>query len=208
MTQRSGLMCLAKAPLAGHIILLTVVAACSQPPPAVVGTPPPTTLSTSEAPTSPAEVPVTVVAPVKLAIPALKLDAKVNPVGVDAKGDFQVPPSVDEIGWYRWGPGANTVAGSIVIAGHVDSAAEGKGAFFRLRDLKPGDRMTLTAADGQAREFVVASREQYEKTKIPLEKYFMRDGQPRLTLITCGGPFDRQTRHYRDNIVVTAVPTN
>jgi hypothetical protein len=145
---------------------------------------------------------------VRLSIPALGLDAKVNPVGVDAKGDFQVPPSVDEIGWYRWGPGANAEAGSVVIAGHVDSAAEGKGAFFRLRDLAPGERMTLTGADGQRREFTVVSREQYEKTKIPLEKYFVRDGQLRLTLITCGGPFDRRTRHYRDNIVVTATPTN
>jgi hypothetical protein len=197
----------AKTPIAGCVILLTlVVAACSQPPPAVVGTPPPSTPSTSESSVPPAAI--TPVAPVKLAIPALTLDAKVNPVGVDAKGDFQVPPSVDEIGWYRWGPGANATAGSIVIAGHVDSAAEGKGAFFRLRDLKPGDRMALTGADGQTREFVVASREQYDKTKIPLDKYFMRDGRLRLTLITCGGPFDRETRHYRDNIVVTAVLTN
>lgn len=31
-------------------------------------------------------------------------------------------------------------------------------------------------------------------------------GSPRLTLITCGGPFDAEARHYRDNIVVTAVP--
>jgi hypothetical protein len=27
-----------------------------------------------------------------------------------------------------------------------------------------------------------------------------------LTLITCGGPFDARTRHYRDNVVVTAEP--
>jgi hypothetical protein len=39
-----------------------------------------------------------------------------------------------------------------------------------------------------------------------LDKYFARDGAVRLTLITCGGPFDQDTRHYRDNVVVTAVP--
>ena len=42
------------------------------------------------------------------------------------------------------------------------------------------------------------------KTRIPLERYFARDGALRVTLITCGGPFDRTTGHYRDNVVVTA----
>ena len=28
----------------------------------------------------------------------------------------------------------------------------------------------------------------------------------RLVLVTCGGPFDARRGHYRDNIVVTAVP--
>jgi hypothetical protein len=204
----AALIFMRSMPVLGHIILLALaVAACSQPPPAVVGTP----LAPSTSKTSPSVAPsatVAVVPPIELRVPALKLEAKVNPVGVDAKGDFQVPPSVDKIGWYRWGPGANATNGSIVIAGHVDSAAEGKGAFFRLRDLKPGDRMTLTGADGQAREFAMVSREQYEKTKIPLEKYFVRDGELRLTLITCGGPFDRKAKHYRDNIVVTAVLTS
>jgi hypothetical protein len=30
----------------------------------------------------------------------------------------------------------------------------------------------------------------------------------RLSLITCGGPFDHDSGHYRDNIVVTAVPVD
>ena len=56
------------------------------------------------------------------------------------------------------------------------------------------------------RTYRVVAREEYRKTKIPLDRYFARDGKPRLTLITCGGPFDREAGHYRDNIVVTAVP--
>jgi hypothetical protein len=35
---------------------------------------------------------------------------------------------------------------------------------------------------------------------------FARDGLLRLRLITCDGPFDAKTRHYRDNVVVTASP--
>ncbi len=33
-----------------------------------------------------------------------------------------------------------------------------------------------------------------------------RRGRPRLVLVTCGGPFDRVAGHYRDNVVLTAVP--
>jgi hypothetical protein len=65
--------------------------------------------------------------------------------------------------------------------------------------------VTLVGTAGKAREFEVVARERYAKTAIPLEKYFARDGAVRLTLITCGGPFDPGTRHYRDNVVVTAV---
>jgi hypothetical protein len=55
-------------------------------------------------------------------------------------------------------------------------------------------------------QFTVIAREVHPKTKIPLDRYFARDGNVRLTLITCGGPFDASTRHYRDNVVITAQP--
>ncbi|PZW03324.1 Sortase family protein [Micromonospora phaseoli] len=147
------------------------------------------------------------VPPVRLRIPEIEVTARVNPVGVNERtGEFEVPPSVDQIGWYRYGPGLEAEAGSVVIAGHVDSAEQGRGAFYRLRDLAPGDTLTATGADGTERTYRVVAREEYDKTKIPLERYFARDGRPRLTLITCGGPFDADARRYRDNIVVTAEP--
>ncbi|MEG3635995.1 class F sortase [Micromonospora palythoicola] len=147
------------------------------------------------------------VRPVRLRIPAIGVTARVDPVGVNERTqEFDVPPSVDEIGWYRYGPGLEAESGSVVIAGHVDSADQGKGAFYRLRELAPGDTVTATGEDGTERTYRVVAREEYDKTKIPLERYFARDGRPRLTLITCGGPFDAEARRYRDNIVVTAAP--
>lgn len=144
-------------------------------------------------------------APTRLRIPALDLDTAVDPVGVDpGTGDLAVPPSVDRVGWYRFGPGLAADSGSIVIAGHVDAADQGDGAFFRLGSLEAGDTVVLTGADRRTRMFEVVARERYAKTAIPLDRYFARDGAARLTLITCGGPFDVATRHYRDNVVVTA----
>ncbi|MEU8819212.1 class F sortase [Actinoplanes sp. NPDC048796] len=203
---------------AGLTLTVTAgVAACRAEPADDFGAPAVTTLASTPPTSSPATssaVPVAdgalprasaTDAPARLRVPALDLDARVDAVGIDkATGDFAVPPSVDRVGWYRYGPGFSATAGSIVVAGHVDSAAEGKGAFFRLGSLKPGDAVTLTGADGKDRTFEVVARERYRKTAIPLAKYFARDGAPRLTLITCGGPFDPETRHYRDNVVVTA----
>ncbi|MDG4821702.1 class F sortase [Asanoa sp. WMMD1127] len=147
------------------------------------------------------------VAPATITIDAIDVSATVEPTGVDPRtGDFDVPPSVDQVGWYRFGPGLDATAGSIVIAGHVDSADQGKGAFFRLGRLTEGDTVVVTGNDRKPREYTVVAREEYRKTRIPLDRYFARDGAPRLSLITCGGPFDERTRHYRDNIVVTAVP--
>jgi hypothetical protein len=204
--------------VAGGTLLATfgVVACRSQPEPSFGG--PSVTALTSSAPPASARPSVTVrkgalpdagteVEPARLDIPALDLEATVSAVGIDRKtGDFAVPPSVDRVGWYRFGPGFRATAGSIVIAGHVDSAAQGKGAFFRLGSLQDGDEITLSDRSDNTRAFRVVARERYAKTKIPLNRYFARDGRVRLTLITCGGPFDARTGHYRDNVVVTAEP--
>ncbi|WP_025620556.1 class F sortase [Salinispora cortesiana] len=148
-----------------------------------------------------------VVPPVGLRIPTIGVTATVAAVGINPQtSEFEVPPSVDQVGWYRYGPGLAAPAGSVVIAGHVDSSTQGEGAFFRLRELDQGDRLIVTGSDGQERTYRVIAREEYQKTRIPLDRYFARDGDRRLTLITCGGPFDADTRRYRDNLVVTAVP--
>jgi hypothetical protein len=151
--------------------------------------------------------PVAVVPPRQVRIPAIGVTARVEPVGVVAAGGlFEVPRGVDRVGWYRFGPGLEARAGSVVIAGHVDGRGQGRGAFFRLRELERGDRLTVAGADGRARPFRVIAREDFAKEALPVDRLFARDGAPRLTLITCGGPFDRTTRTYRDNLVVTAVP--
>ncbi|MEU5905090.1 class F sortase [Micromonospora sp. NPDC047467] len=209
----------ALAAMAAGVAALTVatLVACDSQPAEDVGAQEASALATVTAtPPATGGVPVAagdlpagaeVVPPVRLVIPDINVTATVNAVGINERtNEFEVPPSVDQIGWYRYGPGLEADAGSVVIAGHVDSAKQGKGAFFRLRELDQGDTLTATGSDGTARQYRVVAREEYAKTKIPLDRYFARDGEARLTLITCGGPFDAKARKYRDNIVVTAVP--
>lgn len=143
--------------------------------------------------------------PVGLRIPALGVDIAVVAVGVEPNGEMEVPDDVRTAGWYRFGPIPGD-AGSAVVSGHVDSRTQGLGAFHRLRELGVGEPVTVVLADGSERAFVTVARETYDKAEIPLADVFARTGPPRLALITCGGAFDPATRHYRDNVVVYAVP--
>jgi sortase (surface protein transpeptidase) len=145
-------------------------------------------------------------APVRVDVPALGVDTAVIPVGVDDDGQLEVPEDVNTVGWYQFGPAPGAPAGSAVLTGHVDDVRQGVGVFGRIGDLGPGDAVTVTDAGGVARNFTVLSREEWNKTEVPLDRLFDRAGEPRLVLITCGGAFDNSTLGYDDNIAITAVP--
>jgi sortase (surface protein transpeptidase) len=90
-----------------------------------------------------------------------------------------------------------------VIVGHVDSR-QGPAVFFRLRQLVAGDRILVDRADGTSAVFVVSRSERFGKAAFPTEAVYGGTPDAQLRLITCGGRFDRSTRHYVDNLVVFA----
>src|SRR5215217_829079 len=65
-------------------------------------------------PTGPWGVP-----PIKITIPALGIEAKVEAVGQDPDGAMSAPADPDEVAWYKLGPGMG-VAGNVVFAGHIN----------------------------------------------------------------------------------------
>jgi len=144
-------------------------------------------------------------APVRLAVPSLGVDAPVEPVGVRDDGQMALPEDVDRLGWYRFGPVPGG-EGSAVLAGHVDDLRQGLGALAPLREAQPGAEVLVTDADGTATRWEVVSREVIEKQALPVDRLFARWGPPRLTLVTCGGPFLPEVGGYRDNVVVVAEP--
>ena len=166
-------------------------------------TPPATPLVTARdaSPTAPRTVP----APVRISSASLGVDAPVDAVGIAPDGQMELPEDVSRVGWYRFGPEPGA-QGSAVLAGHVDDRQQGPGALFRLRDAAVGDELTVTDAAGTATRWRVVSRELITKQVLPVDRIFARDGAPRLTLITCGGPFLPEYRSYRDNVVVVAEP--
>lgn len=140
-------------------------------------------------------------------LPSLDVTAQVVAVGVDADGGMEIPEDVATVGWYRFGPAPGSAEGSTVLTGHVDDRDQGPGAFFDLKSVEPGDTVEVNQPDGAVLTYDVVAREAFPKSVVPLDRVFDRDGPPRLVLVTCGGPFDQQTRNYLENIVVTAVPS-
>ena len=171
---------------------------------------PPTPSTTEEAPRVVARSAVPAApeqrpAPVRLAVPARGVDTVVDPSGVGPDGQMALPADVDRVGWYRFGPAPGD-EGSAVLAGHVDDREQGLGALAPLRDAAEGDEVVLTDAAGTETRWRIVSREVLQKQVLPLDRLFARQGPPRLTLITCGGPFLAELGSYRDNVVVVAEP--
>jgi LPXTG-site transpeptidase (sortase) family protein len=142
--------------------------------------------------------------PTSLVIPAIDVDVAIVPVGIRADGGMEIP-STTEAGWFEPGVHPGAPFGSAVIAAHIDFGGK-PGAFFRLREIQVGEQVVVRLADGTDRTYQVTERNQVAKQDLPTEEVFRRNGPPVLTLVTCGGAFDRSARHYRDNIVVRAVP--
>ena len=147
-------------------------------------------------------------APARVRVPALGIDAAVDAVGVQEDGAMVVPAEVDRVGWYRFGPEPGAAEGHAVLAGHVDTIAQGPGALFELREVEVGAEITVTDATGAAHSYEVVSRERITKTDLPVDDIFARSGEHRLVVITCGGEYLPGSRRYADNVVVTAVPVD
>lgn len=139
--------------------------------------------------------------PLRLRIPQIGVDSGLMDLGLLADGSLQVPPSGFPAGWYTGGPTPGEL-GPAVIAGHIDW--NGPGVFFKLHELKPGDLVMVRRADGSQPTFRISKVAQYPKDHFPTTLVYGNLDHAGLRLITCGGSFNSQAGHYRDNIVVFA----
>lgn len=156
--------------------------------------------TTTVAPAADAVAPVP--PPVRLTVPAAGIDTGLTGIDLDATGAL-TPPSTDTVaGWYRAGPSPGA-PGPAVVTGHVDSAA-GPAVFFRLRDVRVGDPVSVVRADGTTVRFTVTRVARYPKAAFPAAEVYAPRPGPELRLITCGGTFDHTARSYLDDLVVYA----
>ncbi|MCR6487525.1 class F sortase [Amycolatopsis sp. OK19-0408] len=142
--------------------------------------------------------------PTALDVPAIDAKSTLVPLGLNPDRTVEVPP-VDQplqAGWYEYGPTPGEV-GPAVILGHIDGDHR-KGIFWRLHELKPGDPVHVTRADGGNLTFEVSKVDQIAKKEFPTEAVYGNTSDAELRLITCGGKYDAAERNYLDNVIVYA----
>ena len=145
-------------------------------------------------------------APTALSVPAIGISSPLIELGRNADGTVEVPSLDDpnsKPGWYRNSPAPGTL-GPAIILGHVDSREFGPGVFYSLQNMKAGDSIEVSRADGTVAEFVVDKVESVQKSEFPTLEVYGNLDHSGLRLITCGGEFDPDARSYESNIIVFA----
>jgi LPXTG-site transpeptidase (sortase) family protein len=129
-------------------------------------------------------VAVTPAQPVRLQIPAIKLDYKPVSVGLD-KNRVPIVPKHD-VGWYNLSamPGQGD---NIVFWGHVlrfKSAPKIPAPFARVKELQPGASIIVTTARGEKAYYKVRTSVQVTPDQV---SYILPVGKEQLTLVSCIG---------------------
>jgi len=140
--------------------------------------------------------------PTRVTIGGLRVDAPVEAVGVRPDRSLAVPDDPARLGWWIGSATPGSPRGTVVIAGHVDTAEDGPGALFRLENLPLGATIQVRAGDRVVGYRAVARRS-YPKQRLPKDLYAVGT-TPRLALVTCGGTFHDGV--YSHNVVVYADP--
>ncbi|MFI1923718.1 MULTISPECIES: class F sortase [unclassified Streptomyces] len=169
---------------------------------AAVGRPP-------DAELPPAAKPLGQALPQRIDIPHLGVQAPVVARGLDADGGIDPPPfdQAGVVGWYAAGakPGAR---GTALLVGHVDTETR-PAVFYKLSTLKAGETVRVVRDDGKVAEFTVDDVEVVRRDRFDARQAYgpRQPDRAELRLITCGGTFDRVSRSYTANVIVSAYLT-
>lgn len=135
-------------------------------------------------------------------IPRLKIDQSLIKLHELADQSLSVPTDFSDIGWWPGGPHPGG-PGATLIAGHV-SSQDGPAVFYRLKDLRTGDHVTVDRADKTSAVFEVVGKASYPRSDFPDDVVYRTTGKPSIHLVTCDGTFDTAIGHHEDNLVVFA----
>lgn len=138
-------------------------------------------------------------------IDKIGVKARVKRVGVDASNVMQTPRNIYDTGWFD-GSSKPGEIGAMFINGHVSGPTK-KGVFYKLKNLTEGDAITVERGDGVELHYKVVASESFPAHAVDMTKALRPygDATEGLTLMTCGGAFDRESQSYAARQVVYAV---
>lgn len=180
----------------------TTVTPASPVPAPATASPVPTALKPAPAPAPDAALPASV--PVSVVVASVGISSTLLQLGKQPDGEVETPPGDpgSPAGWYKDSPSPGQ-SGSAIILGHVNSTKSPVGVFYRLRQITPGQDITVTRSDHTAAVFTVDTVRTYHKSSFPTVEVYQNADRPEIRLITCGG-YDPASGQYLDNTVVFA----
>jgi LPXTG-site transpeptidase (sortase) family protein len=141
--------------------------------------------------------------PIRLQVPALGIDAKVESVGKKSDGSMGTPSTWQNVAWYDLGPKPGE-PGNAVIDGHVDNALTTAGVFQHLSQIGLGDVVEVSDAEGHQLRYSVSAINEYAVNGAPTGSIFATSGPSQLVLITCDGNWDASLHEFDKRLVVVA----
>lgn len=145
--------------------------------------------------------------PIRLKIPKLSIDAAFQYNGLTSLGIMEIPNNVTDVGWYTGSPHPGE-KGVAVTTGHVAQIRGGvvtkQGVFARLRELTPGDTLSVLNDRGVLNMFIVREIRTYGPEADAHDVFTADDDDSHLRLITCDGAWEADKQSYTKRLVVFA----
>jgi len=137
--------------------------------------------------------------PVRLVIPVINIRANIQSLGINSKGEMEVPSNITDVGLFKFGaiPGQT---GSAVIAGHFNGENNQEGVFANLDKLEAGDKLSIEDKTGKSLTFIVQKKELYDSGYA--DNVFNQSDSAHLNLVTCDGLWDEAKKSYTKRLVI------
>jgi len=163
--------------------------------------------------------PTSVSADDRLVIPKFGVNAPLTLKTVGLDGVMPNPDGPDDSAFYDFSAwpgkgGAPGKGGNAIFSGHVDSGRVAckngsvpppcQAVFWDINGLRIGDEIEVHLS-GTVHKYRVTSNQPIHASTGPWDQIVSSTAQESITLITCGGDFNRETREYNNRQVVTAV---
>jgi LPXTG-site transpeptidase (sortase) family protein len=143
--------------------------------------------------------------PARVRIPSIGVDANIQPVGQNAKGEMDTPKgenAYQDTAWYSLGARPGEI-GAAVINGHLDTRSLiDPGVFRDLDELVLGDIVEVVDDQGVLFRFRVTETAVLGAADDATQVFTSDTGKAHLNLITCTGDWQQDQRQYDKRLVV------
>jgi sortase (surface protein transpeptidase) len=143
--------------------------------------------------------------PVSLSIPAAKIDAKIEKVGITSSGEMEAPKVPEQAGWYEYGPRPG-MDGLAILLGHSGWVRGRAVAFDALHLVKKGEQIYVSDDMGHVHPYRAVSVKKFAYDA-PLSTMVGTTTETGIALITCAGDWDKEKHIYKERLVVLATPS-